>query len=86
MSWVILIVQMSENLPHMFPTKLRQCATTPFCQVSKPFYGISTEMHVLTAVINTVVRYYLLHTLMNLIQYSNICTSIISNNDTKIVE
>ena len=86
MSWAILIVQMSENLLRMFPTKLRQCATTPSCQVSKPFYGISTEMHVLTAVINTVVRYYLLHTLMNLIQYSNICTSIISNNDTKIVE
>ena len=86
MSWVILIVQMSENLPHMFPTKLRQCATTPSCQVSKPFYGISTEMQLLTAVINTFVRYYLLHTLMNSIQYSYICTSIISNNGAKIVE
>ena len=74
MSWVILIVQMSENLLHMFPTKSRQCATTPFSQVSKPFYGISTEMHVLTAVINTIVRYYLLHTFISSIQYSCICT------------
>ena len=85
MSWAILIVQMSENLLHMFPTKLRQCATTPSCQVSKPFYGFSTETHVLTSVINTIVRYNLLHTLMNSIEYSNKCTSLISNNGATIV-
>ena len=85
MSWVILIVQMSENLLHMFHTKLRQCATTPSCQVSKPFYGISTEKHVLTSVINTIVRYNLLHTIMNSIEYSNKCTSLISNNGATIV-
>ena len=84
--WAILIVQMSENLLHMFPTKSRQCATTPSCQVSKPFYGINQQMHVLTAVINTIVRYYLLHTLMNLIQYINIRTSITSNNCGTIVD
>ena len=86
MLWAILIVQMSENLLHMFPTKLRQCATTLSCRVSKPFYGINTEMHVLTAVINTIVRYYLLHTLMNLIQYINICTIITYNSCTTIVD
>ena len=52
------------------------------------FMVFSTEMHVLTAVINTIVRYFLLQTLMNSIQYSYmyICTSIIFNNDATIVD